>query len=780
MSKEHKVGLPPGEALKMLDKVSPTFCLAKWLQVTLNLHTGTNSSCCLTPPSKIELDKVISDQSEFHNTKENHEDRQGLLDGKKVASCQFCWGQETKSTKETSERVYKSASPWANTHLDNVLKVGSQGKMNPSYLEVSFSSKCNLKCAYCSPQTSSSIYHEVKKFGPYTDSSSLNDIREINKNFEFSELEDKNPYIPEFYKWFNQISKGLDVLRFTGGEPLLHENVFKVLQILKSQGHPSLVIEVNSNLSLPKTVIERFVNAISEIPAENYKGLKIITSLDTGFEESAYVRNGLNIEFFKANVDSILKSLPKVEFRFTVTFNIFSIFNFEELIDYTLGLKRQYKEYDKILLSIYPLISPYHLSLKILPDQFESNFLRIHKKLLNTKISENEPYGFNDYEIDSFKKIVEFYKDKYPKSLRHKLQRDFYYFVKDFDFRKGSNVLKTFPELKVFVESCLQNVQDDYQRVLLSTPATLDEFKALVMFYQRETSFSNEQREQVLSKMGECLNRLSAKSLHDVFAFTNDIYKLDNKEKVFNVIIQQIFASQNETFSQPEVLWSFFSSINNMAKTQSRENLIENVMAKMFHTEMNVFSNPKNVWSLFDLIGEISDELKLKLRLEITDKLFGKMTESILTENELVWAWIKFINFLDYEENEVWDYISQALEKTGQINKLLKVYKWNDPKLWINRYAGNNQKDWLYEVMSREDERLFVEFTKRVEIDREGFIEILWFFLNSSTQRDELLKILQNSANDANKVAALVFLKRHKSLNKVALMRLALVKNILK
>ena len=93
MSKEHKVGLEPIKALEMLDKVSPTFCLAKWLQLTLNLHTGTNSSCCLTPPSRIELDRLSENIHEFHNTQENKSDRQQLLDGTKAKSCQYCWAQ---------------------------------------------------------------------------------------------------------------------------------------------------------------------------------------------------------------------------------------------------------------------------------------------------------------------------------------------------------------------------------------------------------------------------------------------------------------------------------------------------------------------------------------------------------------------------------------------------------------------------------------------------------------------------------------------------------------
>ena len=739
MSKEHKVGLPPNEALAMLDKVSPTFCLAKWLQVTLNLHTGSNASCCLTPPARVDLDKVRSDGNEFHNTQENLNERQKLLEGKKASSCQFCWSQEAKSDKSISERIYKSASPWAYKNLDQVLKTGAEKPINPTYLEVSFSSKCNLKCAYCSPQTSSSIYHEIKKFGPYTDSSSLNDIREIEKNFDFSEKEDENPYIPEFYKWFEKIASGLEVLRFTGGEPFLHENVFKTIEFLKERAFPHLTIEINSNLSLPKSTIERFITLIDSIPRENYKGIKIISSIDTGFEEASYIRNGLNTDYFKTNVDLLLESIPDIEFRFTVTFSILSIFNFDELIEYTMKLKNNYKTYDKILLSIYPLISPYHLSLKILPAEYEGHLFKIQKKLKLYEISEKEPFGFNEYEIDSFNKVVSFYEDKYPKSLREKLQRDFCYFIKDFDARKNSNIVKTFPEIKSFMELCLQLVQNDLQRKLISTPSTVEDFKQLLMFFQRKTSISEANRKEVLAKISECLTRVPADSFYEVLAIVKNIYIYEIQEELIGVTVERYLNDPKGSVSSSDAVWSFSELLELLKPEYINKN--------------------KEKWK---------------------GGLFDYFLRDLKSGSNMSWAWIKAINFLEYNEDEVWKFIDQSSAQINRIDHLLKIYRWNDLSLWTKRYNGKWERNWLFEIISRENPELSTGFINQIGLTSDGYIEILWYFLVAKTQRNDLFEVLNQHATANNKEVAQKFIKKNLPVNPIAIKRLKSLKNILK
>lgn len=960
MSKEHKVGLAPNAALEMLDKVSPTFCLAKWLQVTLNLHTGTNASCCLTPPSKVDLNNLKYNIHEFHNTKENKSDRKDLLEGKKTSSCQFCWVQETKGSKETSERVYKSASPWAHENLDKVLEAKEISDIAPTYLEVSFSSKCNLKCAYCSPQTSSSIFHEVKKHGPYTDSSSLNDIREIEKNFKFSEFEDQNPYIPKFYEWFSKISKGLKVLRFTGGEPLLAENVFKVFQIIKHQPHPELTIEINSNLSLPEAVIHRLIKVINEIPKENFKGLKFISSIDTGFAESAYVRNGLNVNFFKHNVDLLLKELPDAEFRFTVTFSLFSIVNFTELIEYTLKLKRDYKTYDKILLSIYPLISPYHLSLKSLPQDFKPAMDKILHILENNKLSDEEPYGFNEYEIDSFKKIYDFYLDKYPNNLQTKLQRDFFYFIQDFDHRKGTSFLKTFPELKQFFEMCSQYAHDDLQKVLTSAPSTLEDFKKLVMFVQRVNSFDEAQRSRVLEKIEECISRMNSRDLTEALAVTREIYNQVAQEKISLMFFSFFQSCKIELHQVTQLVWGISKSIkiaNDDLKKQYKD-LIENVAVSSFeknlqidnevkwawldvlngleiysdelcdHVDRLFIGTPSNFgWGIYGLIKNFPTEQLDKLKnnhkqyvlnnfktlllnedeffwawLEIVEllDLFNDELYSILFDNfekiplsfswgllrvvkkmsdndqkrfkddyarytlktyekllvesrneawawlELVlkfsmndeqllettkgsfekvpveyswgliklldhfnekqreelknhigtypldnfkhllkieddhrWAWVDIINKLEYEEPIIWDFIEKGAVELNSLDHILKVYRWNEPDLWIQRFNGQRVSHWVYEAMSREDENLTAKFFAHIKPKGDAYSIMIWYFLTNQVLRNDILKFLEEYSSEENKKLTLDFIKNKLPPNPLVMKRVKLLKQLI-
>ena len=51
-----------------IDKVSPTFCLAKWHHVTIYLQTGETHSCYHPAPHKIPLEELKRNPSALHNT----------------------------------------------------------------------------------------------------------------------------------------------------------------------------------------------------------------------------------------------------------------------------------------------------------------------------------------------------------------------------------------------------------------------------------------------------------------------------------------------------------------------------------------------------------------------------------------------------------------------------------------------------------------------------------------------------------------------------------------
>ena len=73
-----------------LDSVSPSFCLAKWNQVSLHLPTGLNNSCYHPPLHKMEL----GTPSALHNTQHKKEMRKLMLEGVRPSECQYCWNIE--------------------------------------------------------------------------------------------------------------------------------------------------------------------------------------------------------------------------------------------------------------------------------------------------------------------------------------------------------------------------------------------------------------------------------------------------------------------------------------------------------------------------------------------------------------------------------------------------------------------------------------------------------------------------------------------------------------
>ena len=101
-----------------LNEVSPSFCTAKWKQVTLHLHSGQTHSCHHPVPHKIPLDEIADNPSALHNTKFKKLQRKLMLEGKRPSECDYCWRVEDCNSEALSDRVYKSAEPWARNFID--------------------------------------------------------------------------------------------------------------------------------------------------------------------------------------------------------------------------------------------------------------------------------------------------------------------------------------------------------------------------------------------------------------------------------------------------------------------------------------------------------------------------------------------------------------------------------------------------------------------------------------------------------------------------------------
>ena len=440
-----------------LDTVGCGFCLAKWTQVTMHLHNGTTHSCHHPTVHKVPLDEIENNPTALHNTKYKKSIRKEMLENKKPSECNYCWNIE-KSSDSFSDRVFKSSESWSLPSFNEIKNLDYNTNFNPKYVEVNFSNTCNFKCSYCGPMFSTKWMEEIDTHGSYPLSYEYNDLNWIKETNQMPyKHSEENPYVESFWKWWPNLYNDLHTFRITGGEPLLSKDTWKILDFIETTETPNrnLNISINTNLGSPKSLIEKFVVSVKKIIEENRVNEFIVfTSCESFGEQAEYIRNGLNFELFFENVEYILKELPTVTINVMATFNALSVFKYDMLIDRIFELKRKYQNNKRYWISPIQLDTSYlrfpsHLSIKILDDEHKKLIYDAAVKMLyyGSREFTHEEYGFSNTEIQKVKRTYD-YAISNDNFEVEKNRKDFVKFVDEHDKRRGTNFLKTFPELE--------------------------------------------------------------------------------------------------------------------------------------------------------------------------------------------------------------------------------------------------------------------------------------------------------------------------------------------
>ena len=440
-----------------LDGVGCGFCLAKWSQVTIHLSTGMTHSCHHPSPHKIPLKELELNPSALHNTRFKKKKRKEMLDGKRPSECDFCWNVEDNSDS-FSDRVFKSSEPWSWQDFDKIKNGHWNDNVNPRYVEVSFANTCNLKCAYCGPQYSSKWVEEIEQHGGYPTSQDFNNIKNIKERGEMPYLQKEfNPYVEAFWKWWPDLYKDLHTFRITGGEPLLTKDTFKVLEYIQEnwEQNPNLSLAINTNLSVPDKLIEKFLLIAKDLTENNkVRELIIFTSVEATGSQAEYTRFGLKYDKFWINIEKLLTTLPKLTVNIMAAFNALSVFTYGDLIEKVFEFKRRFHNKDRywgdaLQLDTSYLRWPSHLSIKILEP--------VHKELIYDAAvkalyyGKNPPpddtAGFSDIQIQKIKRTYD-YAIADSNFDVEKNRKDFALFISEYDKRRGTNFIETYPELE--------------------------------------------------------------------------------------------------------------------------------------------------------------------------------------------------------------------------------------------------------------------------------------------------------------------------------------------
>lgn len=442
----------PIEIKKEIDDVSPSFCLAKWLQVTVHLQNGQTHSCHHPGTHKVPLEEITSDPSALHNTKYKKALRKQMLEGKRPLECEYCWKIEDAHVDNLSDRIFKSSDDWAYPNLEKIAHLPPSQSVNPTYLEVSFGNECNFKCAYCAPHISSALMAENNQFGPY--STLGHHSKEYMKSaglYPYSK-DDYNPYVEAFWTWWPNLIKDLKVFRITGGEPLLNPNTFRFFKYLKNNPMPELNLAINSNLGIPKATFDKFVEEVKDISNKNLvKSLQLYTSVDTYGKNAEFVRFGLNYESFMGNVKRFLEETKDIQVIFMCTYNAFSVVNFRKFLEEVTELKKNYRDQHgnpRLILDTPYLKDPSFLSCYVLTEEFwkytrgDLEYLKEQKDL------------YNEQEISKFARILTWLEGLEENLHRRYTRKMLYTFIQEYQQRKAISFIDYCPEYADFYELC--------------------------------------------------------------------------------------------------------------------------------------------------------------------------------------------------------------------------------------------------------------------------------------------------------------------------------------
>lgn len=444
--------------IPILNEVSPSFCLAKWHHVTLYLQTGETHSCYHPAPHKIPLDEIQVNPSALHNTMHKKIERKEMLDGIQTAGCKYCWNIESLGKDYTSDRHLRSASIYTEQRWDQCVNGPWDQNINPEYVEINFGNECNFKCGYCHPKYSSRFYNEIKEYGPvHTVKNHRCDIDWL----KLYEREDKNPYVDAWWAWWPDMKSSLNILRITGGEPLMHTSTWRLFEEIKNDPLPHLELNINSNMGIKPGMVNRLIENVNHLlENSSIKRFKLFSSIDTWGARAEYLRTGLDLKLWERNIDHYLKQTGQ-PISFMITFNILSVSTFKRLLEKILEWRLEYNQYNMtdqkqmIRFDTPYLKEPLQYDINILPKDEYLFYMEESLDFIQKNIDDYDVTKFSTVEFEKFRRVVDYMTTTvYPNEKIREGRKDFYHWFATLDQRRGTDFVNTFPEMKQFYLDC--------------------------------------------------------------------------------------------------------------------------------------------------------------------------------------------------------------------------------------------------------------------------------------------------------------------------------------
>lgn len=291
-------------------KESPTFCIIPFIHI-YGSAGGDLVPCC--EAQEIPLNNPGETAEESWNNDNYRELRRALSCGERPERCNVCWHNEDSG-------IVSNRQQWEKDNWDmfaEEVSVNEDYSVNnkPLWLELKVSNFCNLKCIMCSTHSS---YKRV---------ADLDIISKYTKDGYETRLLRPTDLFDSLNEW-PELWDTVKVLQFTGGEPIINEEHYKLLDGIPDEVKANIKLRYASNLSYIKFKKYDLVEIWSK-----FKHVNIKVSMDGIEDVYNYIRQDGDWDTVYANMLA-LNSVPNVDLAIGITVQSHNVYQMPEFYDF--------------------------------------------------------------------------------------------------------------------------------------------------------------------------------------------------------------------------------------------------------------------------------------------------------------------------------------------------------------------------------------------------------------------------------------------------------------
>jgi organic radical activating enzyme len=282
---------------------SKNFCIYPWI----HMHawpTGEAYPCCHATHSPVYGNTKKETLADIWNGTQMKRLRQDMLTNTQNETCRKCHEQEDSG--------FFSGRQSANKHhghkIDRVHKTledGTVDEFQMTYWDIRFSNLCNLKCRSCGHIFSSQWYQDQAKIagGNWKQTNPVLNYAGRTETDMWEQLLPHLDYVEQIY--------------FAGGEPLLMEEHYHILDELVKRGRFDVRLIYNTNF----THTDLKGNSVFEY-WKQFDSVAVGASLDASYQRGEYIRKGTDWAVVEQNRRDMLAICPGVDFYISPTLSI--------------------------------------------------------------------------------------------------------------------------------------------------------------------------------------------------------------------------------------------------------------------------------------------------------------------------------------------------------------------------------------------------------------------------------------------------------------------------